>query len=55
MTFSGMIMDLLSGLAVSVEIFFFTPLIAAGVFHYVFNCLVAFAMERLERRFAYYS
>jgi len=32
-----------------------TPLIAAGVFYYVFNWLVAFAMERLERRFAYYN
>ena len=32
-----------------------TPLIAAGVFYYVFNYLVAFAMERLERRFAYYN
>ena len=30
------------------------PLVAAGVFYYVFNYIVAFAMERLERRFAYY-
>ena len=29
-------------------------LIAAGVFYYVFNFLVAWAMERLERRLAYY-
>ena len=32
-----------------------TPLIAAGIFYYVFNYIVAWAMERLERRFAYYS
>ena len=32
-----------------------TPLIAAGVFYYVFNYLVAFGMERLEKRFSYYS
>jgi polar amino acid transport system permease protein len=32
-----------------------TPLIAAGVFYYIFNYLVAFGMERLERRFSYYS
>ena len=32
-----------------------TPLIAAGVFYYIFNYIVALAMERLERRFAYYS
>ncbi len=32
-----------------------TPLVAAGVFYYIFNGIVAFAMERLERRFAYYS
>ena len=31
-----------------------TPLVAAGVFYYVFNDLVAAAMERIERRFAYY-
>ncbi|MBQ6136499.1 MAG: amino acid ABC transporter permease [Kiritimatiellae bacterium] len=31
------------------------PLIAAGVFYYVFNFIVAWAMERLERRFAYYD
>ena len=30
------------------------PLVAAGVFYYVFNYLVAWAMERIERRFAYY-
>ena len=30
------------------------PLVAAGVFYYVFNYIVAFAMERLEGRFAYY-
>ena len=30
------------------------PLIAAGVFYYVFNYVVAWVMERVERRFAYY-
>ena len=32
-----------------------TPLIAAGVFYYIFNYLVAFGMERLEKRFSYYN
>lgn len=32
-----------------------TPLIAAGVFYYIFNWLVAWGMERLEKRFAYYK
>jgi polar amino acid transport system permease protein len=31
------------------------PLIAAGVFYYIFNYIVAFGMERLEKRFAYYD
>lgn len=31
------------------------PLVAAGAFYYVFNFAVAWAMERLERRFAYYD
>lgn len=31
------------------------PLIAAGVFYYVFNYLVAYGLERFEKRFAYYS
>ena len=31
------------------------PLIAAGVFYYIFNGLVAWAMAWLERRFAYYE
>ena len=31
------------------------PLIAAGVFYYVFNFLVAFCMERLEKRLSYYD
>ena len=31
-----------------------TPLIAAGVFYYLFNFLVAWGMERVEKRFAYY-
>ena len=29
--------------------------VAAGVFYYVFNYVVAFAMERIERSMAYYS
>ena len=32
-----------------------TPLIAAGVFYYVFNFIVAFLMERCEKRLAYYN
>ena len=32
-----------------------TPLIAAGGFYYIFNYLVAFAMERLEKRYSYYD
>ena len=32
-----------------------TPLIAAGVFYYIFNWLVAFGMERIEKRFSYYN
>ena len=32
-----------------------TPLVAAGVFYYVFNWIVAFAMGRLEKRYAYYN
>ncbi len=32
-----------------------TPLIAAGVFYYVFNFIVAWTMERLEKRYAYYN
>ena len=32
-----------------------TPLIAAGVFYYGFNYLVASVMERLERRYSYYN
>ena len=32
-----------------------TPLIAAGVFYYIFNFIVAWSMERLERRFSYYE
>ena len=31
------------------------PLIAAGVFYYIFNFLVAWMMERLEKRLDYYS
>ncbi len=31
-----------------------TPLVAAGVFYYLFNYAVAWTMERLERRFSYY-
>ena len=32
-----------------------TPLIAAAAFYYAFNYLVAFAMGRIEKRFAYYA
>ncbi len=32
-----------------------TPLIAAGVFYYVFNFVVAWSMERLEKRYSYYN
>ena len=32
-----------------------TPLIAAGVFYYVFNYVVAWAMERIEKRLSYYD
>ena len=31
------------------------PLIAAGVFYYIFNYIVAWAMERIEKRLAYYD
>lgn len=31
-----------------------TPLIAAGVFYYVFNFIVAYVMERAEKRLDYY-
>ena len=30
------------------------PLVAAGVFYYIFNYVVAWSMERIERHFAYY-
>ena len=30
------------------------PLMAAGVFYYVFNLLVATVMEKLEKKLAYY-
>ena len=32
-----------------------TPLIAAGVFYYLFNFIVAWSMERIERRLSYYE
>ena len=32
-----------------------TPLVAAGVFYYVFNFIVAWTMERIEKRLAYYD
>ena len=32
-----------------------TPLVAAGVFYYIFNFIVAWTMERLEKRLAYYD
>ncbi len=31
------------------------PLIAAGVFYYIFNYIVAWTMERLEKHFSYYN
>ena len=31
------------------------PFVIAGVFYYIFNFVVAFLMERLEKRLAYYS
>ena len=68
MPFGEMLLELLSGLLVSAEIFVFTlakqlasanttmaPLIAAGVFYYVFNYIVAWAMERIEARLSYYD
>ena len=30
-------------------------LIAAGVFYYVFNFIVAWSMERLEKHYSYYN
>ena len=32
-----------------------TPLVAAGVFYYLFNFIVAWTMGRLEKRLAYYD
>jgi len=32
-----------------------TPLVAAGVFYYVFNFIVAWGMERVEKRLSYYD
>ena len=32
-----------------------TPLIAAGIFYYVFNFLVAWLMERMEKKLDYYK
>ena len=32
-----------------------TPLVAAGVFYYIFNSLVAWAMSRLEKHYSYYE
>ena len=32
-----------------------TPLIAAGVFYYIFNFIVAWGMERIEKRLSYYD
>lgn len=31
------------------------PLFVAGVFYFIFNAIVAFAMEQLERKMAYYN
>ena len=30
------------------------PLLVAGVFYYVFNCVVAWIMERFEKKLSYY-
>ena len=32
----------------------FTPYIVAGVFYFIANYVVAFAMERIEKAFSYY-
>ena len=32
-----------------------TPLIAAGVFYYIFNFIVAWTMERIEKHYSYYN
>ena len=32
-----------------------TPLVAAGVFYYVFNFIVAWTIERIEKRLSYYD
>lgn len=32
-----------------------TPLLVAGLFYYIFNWIVAFAMERLEKHYSYYA
>ena len=32
-----------------------TPLMIAGVFYYIFNLLVAFVMEKIEKAYAYYK
>lgn len=32
-----------------------TPLIAAGVFYYVFNFIVDWTMERIEKHYSYYN
>ena len=32
-----------------------SALLVAGVFYYVFNVLVAFVMERFEKRLSYYD
>ncbi len=32
-----------------------TPLIAAGVFYYIFNFIVAWTMERVEKHYSYYN
>ena len=31
------------------------PLVAAGVFYYIFNFIVAWSLERIEKRLSYYS
>jgi polar amino acid transport system permease protein len=31
------------------------PLVVAGVFYYVFNFIVAWTMERIEKHYSYYN
>ena len=33
----------------------FLPFVIAGIFYFVFNAIVAFVMERIEKKYSYYS